>query len=88
MGQSGPVDVIAVCLASGQMQPLRVRLEGEDRQLIRLDISRVVSVREVAYVGIEAMIYLCQAEAGERRHLFELRYTIRSHHWDLMQWVY
>lgn len=88
MERNTPVDVISVCLASGQIQPLRFRLEGEDHQLHRVDITRVVSVQEVAYVGVEAFVYLCQAEMTGSHHLFELRYIIRTHHWELLRWVY
>lgn len=88
MDRNIPIDVIASCMASGQMQPLRFRMESEDGQLMRVNITEVISVREVAYVGIEAIIFLCQAEVEEKRHLFELRYTVRSHQWDLMRWVY
>jgi hypothetical protein len=38
-------------------------------------------------VGIEAQIFLCRATVGERRWLFELKYTIRSHNWCLLRKV-
>ena len=73
MDQLRPVDVISVCSAEGEIRPLRLRLEGEDRLLRRLDIREIVSVKEVPYVGVEAYIFLCRAALGERDCLLELK---------------
>lgn len=83
-----PVDVISVCSASGDIRPLRFRMEDESHQLLRVDIDEVVSCKEVQYVGIEAQIFLCRATVGEKKKLFELKYTIRSHTWCLLRSVY
>ena len=83
-----PVDVISICSANGEIRPLRLRLETEDHQLLRVDIDEVVSSKLVQYVGIEAQIFLCRATVGERQWLFELKYTIRSHSWQFVRRVY
>ena len=83
-----PVDVIAMCSANGDIQPLRLRMEDENHQLLRIDIEEVVSCKEIQYVGIEAKIFLCQATVQGKKWLFELRYTIRSHSWCLIRKVY
>lgn len=83
-----PVDVISLCSASGEIRPLRVRMEDEAHQLLRIDIEEIVSIKEVQYVGIEATIYLCRATVGEKQWLFELRYTIRTHSWCMLRKVY
>ena len=82
-----PVDVIAMCSASGEIRPLRMRLEDEEHQLMRVDIEEIVNVRQVQYVGIEATVYLCRATVRQKRWLFELKYTIRSHTWSLQRKV-
>ena len=82
-----PVDVISVCSANGDIRPLRFRMEDEHHQLLRVDIDEVISSRKIQYVGIEAQIFLCRATVGERRWLFELKYTIRSHNWCLLRKV-
>ena len=38
-----PVDVIAICSANGDIRPLRLRMEYEDHQLLRVDIAEVVN---------------------------------------------
>ena len=83
-----PVDVISVCSANGEIRPLRLRMEDEGHQLLRIDIDEVVSRKEIQYVGIEAHIFLCRAWVREREWLFELKYTIRSHTWCLLRRIY
>ena len=82
------VEVIAVCDTCGQLRPLRLRFEGPDYRLHRVDVDRVLCVREVSYVGIEALIFLCRARLEEREQMLELKYTIRSHSWELLRWIY
>ena len=83
-----PVDVISMCSADGQIKPLRLRMEDETHQLIRIDIDEVVSCKQVQYVGIEAFIFLCRATVQQKQWLFELRYTVRTHNWCLLRKVY
>ena len=82
-----PVDVICVCSADGEIKPLRLRMEDESHQLLRVDIDEIISFRDVQYVGIEARIFLCRATVHGKMWLFELKYTIRSHNWCLFRRV-
>ena len=59
-----PVDVISVCSASGDIRPLRLRVEDEEQGLIRVNIDEVISVKEAPYVGVEARIFLCRWTGG------------------------
>ena len=83
-----PVDVISMCSANGDIRPLRLRMESEDHQLMRVDIDEVVSSKPIQYVGIEAIMFLCRAMVEEKERLFELKYTIRTHSWCLVRKVY
>ena len=83
-----PVDVISVCSADGTIKPLRLRMEDEAHQLLRIDIEEVISTKEIQYVGIEAQIFLCRATVEGKKWLFELKYTIRTHKWCLLRKVY
>ena len=86
--QNTPVDVISVCSADGQIRPLRLRLEDECHELLRVDIDEVISMKPIQYVGIEAQIFLCRAMVKGVQWLFELKYTIRTHNWCLLRRVY
>ncbi len=88
MVRNQPVDVISVCSADGQIQPLRIRMEGEEHQLLRIDIEEIISMRPVQYVGIEAQIFLCKATVEGKQWMFELKYTIRTHSWCMFRRVY
>lgn len=81
------VEVIAACDTCGGFRPLRIRFEGSDHQLHRVNIDQIVSEREVSYVGVEAIIYLCRSHEENTERLFELRYNIRSHSWQLLRWI-
>ena len=82
-----PVDVIAMYSASGEIRPLRLRLEDETHQLMCVDIEEIVNIRQVQYVRIEATVFLCRATVRQKLWLFELKYTIRTHTWSLMRKV-
>ena len=86
--ETNPIDVIAMCSANGDIRPLRLRMEDEQHQLLRVDIDEIISMRRIQYVGIEALVFLCRATVEERKWLFELKYTIRSHIWCLQRKVY
>jgi len=83
-----PVDVISVCSANGDIRPLRLRMEDEQHQLLRVDIDEIISVRPIQFVGIEAQIFLCKAQVAGKQWLFELKYTIRTHSWCFFRRVY
>ena len=85
---SHPIQVLSVCGADGKLQPLRFRFEDEAHQLHTVDILDVVDMRRTAHVGIDALSYLCKAELDGMHHLYELRYAIRSHRWDLARKLY
>ena len=83
-----PVDVIAMYSANGDILPLRLRMEDEDHQLLRIDIEEIVSSKMIQYVGIEAHVFLCRAKVRGKQWLFELKYTVRTHCWCLLRKVY
>ena len=83
-----PVDVISICSASGEIRPLRLRMEDEKHQLLRINIEEIISTRDIQFVGIEATVYLCRATVREEKWLFELKYTIRPHTWSFLRKVY
>lgn len=88
MVRNQPVDVISVCSADGQIKPLRLRMEDEEHQLLRVDIDEIISMKPIQYVGIEAQVFLCKAVVKGKEWLFELKYTIRTHNWCIHRRVY
>ena len=86
--QNKAVDVISVCSADGSIKPLRLRMEDEEHQLLRVNILEVLKTREVQHVGVEATIFLCRARVQDRDLTFELKYSIRTHTWRLLGKIY
>ena len=41
-----PVDVISMCSTDGTIRPLRLRMEDEEHQLLRIDIEEVISSKD------------------------------------------
>lgn len=81
--QTWPVDVISVCHTDGRIRPLRLRLEDETRQILRMNVDEVLDTREITHVGAEATIYVCRAVLWDKPWTFELKYSIRNHTWTL-----
>ena len=84
---SKPIEVISLHHTDGSMYPIRFRVEDEEHQLIRVNIDRILGTREIGYVGSEAYIFVCLAVMNDRESVFEIRYTVRSHSWDLLKKV-
>ena len=87
MVRNQPVDVISVCSANGDIKPLRLRMEDEEHQLLRVDIHEIISMKPIQFVGIEAQVFLCKSIVQGKEWLFELKYTIRTHSWCLLRKV-
>ena len=83
-----PIDVISVCSAAGDIRPLRLRVEDEQHQLMRIDIDEIISTKPIQFVGIEAQVFLCRATVFGKQWLFELKYTIRTHNWCFVRRVH
>ena len=80
-----PVDVISVCTADGEIRPLRLRLDRETGEDVRITIDEVLKVTEIPHVGVEAHVFLCRARPHGQEMMFELKYTFRSHSWTLLR---
>ncbi len=78
------VDVISVCNADGSIRPLRLRLEQENCELLRIDIEEILGTKEIPYTGVEAIIFRCRGRSGDHVSTFQLRYLFRKHSWHLI----
>ena len=83
-----PVDVISVCRADGTIEPLRMQVEDDHREMIRVHIEQIAARREISHVGAEARVFLCRGSMASRDCMFELKYTFRSHCWSVLRRVY
>lgn len=79
------VNVISLCSAEGEIRPIRLQLPGENQQMIRVDISRIIQVKDIAYIGAEARIFSCLGTIGNMECILELKYHFRNHIWELLK---
>ena len=79
-----PIQAIVHCEAGGELNPLRFQYEDELHKIHTVRIDRITDSRKINFVGIEAIHYICQAQ----EHMYELKYTIGSHKWELIRRIY
>lgn len=79
-----PVDVISLCSADGDIRPIRLRVASEN-QLLRVDILRILQIRDVPRPGGGAKIFFCRGKIGVLECDVELKYSIRCHSWVLLR---
>ena len=82
-----PVDVISVCSADGEIRPLRLQLIDDEKQMLRINIDKVLDVQEIQHVGAEAKVFLCRARVWDRMWTFELKYSVRTFTWWRMRTI-
>lgn len=85
MQAAQPIDVIGYFGADGKMEPLRIRTEEPNGEIVHGYIREILRTKEENRLGIEARFYLCRAEMEGHSIVLELQYHIRRHCWLLVQ---
>lgn len=83
-----PVQLVSVFSTLGEITPKWFRYEEEEHGVVKVDIDEIVSFKEINFVGIKMIQYICKARINERNRMFELRYEINSHKWTFHQMIY
>lgn len=78
-----PVQMISVCDCDGRLRPIRFRFDDGEYGVRTVSIQKVLSAKEIQYVGIEAFAFVCSAALEGSEKQFELKYTVRTHKWVL-----
>ena len=76
--QNLPIQVIVHCDAGGELRPLRFRYEDGQHQLHTVQIEQVTDSREVEFVGIPAILYLCKAIMDGKDSIKLLTHVLRA----------
>lgn len=82
------VEMISVCSYDGKLSPLRFRFEDADQYLQTVSVTKILDRREMTYVNVEYFLFICKGVMQERERLFELRYAVTSHKWELFRIIY
>lgn len=81
---TSPVDVICLCDADGMIRPLRLRLEDEEHMLVRADVEEILDTKCSSQYGAEFMWFLCRARICGRIRVIEIKYSVRTHCWSIL----
>ncbi|MDR1796600.1 MAG: hypothetical protein LBR44_04025 [Clostridiales Family XIII bacterium] len=76
------VEMVASFRHGGIIRPHRFRLcEGGERTVVRVD--KVVQTEETRLAGVKSIVYTCQSEIAGVERLYQLKYRIDEHRWEL-----
>lgn len=79
------VDVICVCNADGEIRPLRLRMEDDNRKELRLEIGEILGIERNLRFGSETITFLCRGRTEAQSHLLEIRFFVRTHNWCMLR---
>ena len=80
-----PIQLDSVFSTQGTVTPRWFRYEDEEHRVNTIQIERILSEKEIQYVGVRMLQFICASRIQEQEHIFELRYYIASHKWILFQ---
>jgi len=80
-----PIQLDSVCSTQGTFTPRWFRYEDEEHQICIVKIERIISEKELNFVGVRVLQFICAALMGEDEKLFELRYYVGSHKWTFFK---
>jgi len=80
-----PIQLDSVCSTQGMITPRWFRFEDEEHSIHTVKIEKIFSHKEINFVGIRMLQFICGARIGEQEKIFELRYHVATHKWTLFQ---
>lgn len=83
-----PVEIISKFNTTGEITPLRLRLENEEHCLVTAHITNILYIKNNNYSGINTIDYGCNLKVEDKEHLVQLRYFVSSHKWTLHKVFY
>ena len=85
METNTPIQLDSVCSTQGEFTPRWFRYEDEEHQLQIVKIERIISEKEMNFVGVRFLQYICAAIICSEEKIFELRYYVSSHKWTFFK---
>lgn len=80
-----PIQLVSVFSTQGDICPRWFRYENDRHEILKVDINEILMKKEIQFVGIRMIQYICKAIMDGDERLFELRYDILAHKWTLYQ---
>ena len=83
-----PIQLCNICNTKGDITPRWFRFEDEEHCIHTIKILSIVSHKEINYVGIKMIQFICKTyeeDNNNKENLIELRYNILTHRWIFFQ---
>lgn len=80
-----PIQLDSVCSTLGIFTPRWFRYEDSRHEIYTIKINRIVNQKEINFVGIKMLQFICASDFEGRERIFELRYHLTSHRWIFFQ---
>lgn len=80
-----PIQLDSVCSTKGDFTPRWFRYENKEHQIERIVIEKILSHKEINFVGIKMIQYICTSTVNGRERIFEIRYNVSSHKWTFFR---
>jgi hypothetical protein len=79
------IDVVAWFDKSGSANPVKFRLEAEDKSEMMYKINKITKVEKIKLAGNPTIVFTCQGEVKGMERLFEIRYENLTCKWMLFK---
>ena len=80
-----PIQLDCVCSTQGNITPRWFRYEDENHKRYTVEIDRILAQKELNFVGIKMLQFICAASINEMDRIFEIRYNVFMHKWTFFQ---
>lgn len=80
-----PIEVISYTNNSGELRPLRFRIELEDKTERVIKIDKIIVRENEKLAGNNMLIFRCQSIINNIEVIFEIKYEINTCRWILFK---
>lgn len=80
-----PIQLEAVCSTKGDFTPRWFRYENKEHQIERIVVEKILSQKEINFVGVKIIQYICCSTVNSCERIFEIRYHVSSHKWTFFR---
>ena len=77
------IEIISVFKTNGSIEPIKFKVIDNDGVGHIIKVTKITSVTEQKMAGIKSLVFCCQSEMGNTMKLYELKYRIVDHKWEL-----
>lgn len=82
-----PIQTLCITSTMGELKPLWFRYEDNNHSIVKVNISNILSCKEVKTAGSKSIVFTCEAISNNNLAIVELQYLVSSHKWMLKKKV-